>query len=268
MSPLYETSLSDVTWEVIGPIFQLKSHVQGRGRHRKHELRLIVDAVLYVVKNGCTWRCLPNDFPPWKTVYHYFRSWSISGIWEFLNHTLTAIARVCAGKEESPSLVSIDAQSQSAEPGVEKRGLDGNKKVNGRKRHIAVDTLGLMLICISTAANKSDSTAGQELAWRLNDKFSFPRLKKILGDNGYRGVGLDLETKVTVEAAERAPGQKGFVPEAFRWAVERTFAWLNRQRRLARNYEKKLLHQESMNYIGNARLCINRYERWLITPGV
>ena len=260
MPPLYETSLSDQSWEVISPIFLPQS---SRGRPRVYETRLVVDAILYVVKNGCIWRCLPNDFPPWKTVYHYFRSWSISGVWKLLNSALISIARLCAGRAESPSLVSVDAQSQSAEPGVEERGLDGGKKVNGRKRHIAVDTLGLMLICICTSANTADSVVGQKLAELLNNGNHFSRLKKILGDSAYRGVGMDLNVGVNVEASERKEGQKGFVPEAFRWVVERTFAWLNRQRRLARNYEKKVRHQESMNYIGNARICLKRYEKWL-----
>jgi putative transposase len=257
MPLLYETSLSDAAWEVIRSIFLLPV---SRGRPRTHKIRLIIDAILYVVKNGCTWRCLPNDFPPWKTVYHYFRKWSISGLWQTLNHTLVAIARFAAGKEETPSLVSMDSQSQSAEPGIEERGLDGGKKVNGRKRHIAVDTLGLVLVCMCTAANRADSVVGQKLADFLKNNKCFTRLKKILGDNSYRGV-----FGVTVEASERKEGKKGFVPEAFRWAVERTFAWLNRQRRLVRNYEKKTLHQESMVYIGNIRLCLRRYEKWLKT---
>ena len=260
MPPLYETSLSDVGWEVTKPIFLSEPSC---GRPRIYDLRLIVDSILYVAKNGCTWRCLPNDFPPWKSVYYYFRKWSLSGLWKLLNTALVSIARLCAGKEDSPSLVSMDAQSQSAEPGVEGRGLDGGKKVNGRKRHIAVDSLGLMLICICTPANTADSVAGHELAELLNNDNHFFRLEKILGDSAYRGVGSDLRVAVTIEASERKEGQKGFVPEAFRWAVERTFAWLNRQRRLARNYEKKAIHQESMNYIGNARICLKRYEKWL-----
>jgi len=263
MPQLYETSLSDSAWEVIKQIFADQIRADKRGRRRIHSIRSIIDAVLYVVKNGCTWRCLPNDFPPWKIVYHYFRIWSISGVWKLVNNALVCITRFCAGREESPSLVSVDAQSQTAEPGIQQRGLDGNKKVNGRKRHIAVDTLGLVLLCFCTAANESDATIGQKLTEHLNDRVYFPRLKKILGDNGYRGVGIDQGISVTVEANERAEGQKGFVPQAFRWAVERTFAWLNRQRRLARNYEKCVRHQESMNYIGNIRLCIKRYEKWL-----
>ena len=260
MPHLYETSLSDVAWEVLEPFFPPESTF---GRPRIYPIRSIVDAILYLVKNGCVWRCLPNDFPPWYLVHHYFRVWSSTGLWELINSALVAIARLSAGKKDSPSLVSLDSQSQSAEPGVFERGLDGGKKVNGRKRHIVVDTLGLMLICICTSANTSDSVAGQKLAELLNNGHHFSRLKKILGDSAYRGVGMDLNVGVSVEASERKEGKKGFVPEAFRWAVERTFAWLNRQRRLVRNYEKKAKHQESMNYIGSIRLCIKRYEKWL-----
>src|SRR5260221_10293165 len=110
MPPLYETSLSDACWEVIEPLFSPQSRC---GRPRIHKLRHIVDAILYVVKNGCMWRCLPNDFPPWRTVYSYFRIWSISGLWRLINEALVAIVRFCAGREESPSLVSVDSQSQS-----------------------------------------------------------------------------------------------------------------------------------------------------------
>lgn len=261
MPLLYTTSLSDAAWEAIEPIFYSQ---ETRGRPRTYEVRHIIDAIFYVVKNGCLWRCLPNDFPPWKTVYHYFRIWSISGTWRLLNATLVAIVRISVGKQETPSLVSVDSQSQTAEPGIEDRGLDGGKKVNGKKRHIVVDTLGLMLICICTAANIADSVAGARLVIELNNDKNFPRLEKILGDSAYRNIGCDLDICITIEAAERAKGQKGFIPEAFRWAVERTFAWLNRQRRLVRNYEKRILHQESMNYIANVKLCLRRYEKWLM----
>jgi putative transposase len=175
MPLLYETSLSDEAWEVVEPIFRT---TKNRGRPRVYEIRFVLDAIFYVVKNGCTWRCLPNDFPPWKSVYYSFRKWSLSGVWEILNHALTSIVRVISGKEESPSMVSIDSQSQSAEPGVEERGIDGSKKVNGRKRHIAVDTLGFLMICICTAANHYDSSAGQKMVKILNYKQRFPRLKK------------------------------------------------------------------------------------------
>ena len=257
---LYATSLSDASWSLIEPFFEVHT---GPGRHRKYSQRTIIDACFYVVDNGTKWRNLPNDFPPWKTVYHYFRSWSESGIWEQINLILVGAVRFSEGREESPSLASIDSQSQTAEPGISGRGLDGGKKVNGRKRHIAVECLGLMLSCICTSANTADSKAGEILVTRLNNEELFPRLSKILGDNSYRTVGNLLRVPVSVESEERKPGTKGFVPEAFRWAVERTFAWLNRQRRLVRNYEKNPNHQTSMNYIGNIRICLKRLTKWL-----
>ena len=261
MPQLYETCLSDAAWEIIEPIFPSKAKL---GRPRKYSLRSIVDANLYVLKNGCVWRCLPNDFPPHGIVYHYFRTWSVSGLWEVLNANLVAMVRICAGREPTPSLTSMDSQSQTAEPGVKERGLDGGKKINGRKRHIVVDTLGLMYLCFCTAANVADRIVGEELIAELNNREKFPRLAKVLGDNAYKNLGSDLDVGVSTEAAERLKGQKGFVPQIFRWAVERTFAWLNRNRRLVRNYEKHTKHQESMNYLANARLCIKRLDKWLV----
>ncbi len=252
---LYPTSLSDESWNFIKVIFE-SFGVSDKGR--VHKVKTIIDAIFYVVDNGTKWRNLPNDFPPWKTVYHHFRLWSEKGVWPRVNLMMVESVRLAAGREPSPSLASMDSQSQCAEPGIQGRGLDGNKKRNGRKRHIAVDVNGLILGCICTPANESDVHAGNLLATDLNNKVVFPRMNKILGDNAYSSVGLGLSVPVSVEAAERAPGQKGFVPEAFRWAVERTFAWLNRQRRVARNYEKKQINQESMNYIANIRLCVKR----------
>jgi putative transposase len=256
---LYATNVSDAAWNFICPILVEAGH---RLQNRKHSLRQIIDACFYVVDNGTKWRNLPNDFPLWRTVYHYFRVWSLSGIWQSINNAVVEAVRMSTGREPSPSLVSLDSQSQTAEPGVKERGLDGNKRVNGRKKHIAVDCLGLLLLCYVTAANTHDSVPGAWIVEDLNDLSNFPRLGKILGDNAYKNVGSTQRVAVTVESQERAPGAKGFVPEAFRWAVERTLAWLNRQRRLVRNYEKKSVHQESMNYIGNTKICLRRLDKW------
>ncbi len=255
----YTTSLADAAWALIADFFP----VHTTGRKRVWAYRDIVNAILYLVKNGTTWRDLPRDFPPSKTVYHYFNAWSKSGLLRDINLVLVEAVRLAAGREGSPALVSMDSQSQGAESGVEERGLDGNKKVNGRKRHIAVDVLGLLLICYCTAANVSDVVGGEKLIEDLNDTALFSRIEKVLGDNAYASVGRGYNVPVTIENGERSPGQKGFVPQAFRWAVERTFAWLNRQRRLNRNYEKKVEHQESMNYLGNIRICLMRLEKWL-----
>jgi putative transposase len=141
----YTSTMSDEGWNFIEEMFSRRS--SNAGRPPVWDRRTIVDAILYVVKNGVTWRDLPRDFPPWKTVYHYFRSWSLSGLWRDVSLILVEAERLAAGREESPSLASVDSQSQTAEPGVSERGLDGGKLVNGRKRHIAVDVQGLLLAC-------------------------------------------------------------------------------------------------------------------------
>lgn len=260
LSVKYDSCVSDKGWALIEPLFDMWGYTD---KGRIHSRREIVSAIFYIVDNGTKWRSLPNDFPPWKTVYHHFTLWSRDGLWQKINSILVESVRYSQGRDEEPSLVSLDSQSQCGEPGIQGRGLDANKKRNGRKRHIAVDCLGLLLICICTPANEPDCRAGQEIVEELNDQDNFPRLQKILADNAYKGVGHGLRVPASIEASVRNDGQRGFVPEAFRWAVERTFAWLNRQRRLVRNYEKITLHQEAMNYIGNIRICLKKLVKWL-----
>ena len=253
----YQSNISDESWSILSSFFESDER---RGRPRVFSFREIVNACFYVSDNGNKWRNLPSNFPSWKTVYHYFNKWSKNGLWEDMNATLVAGARVAGGRDSTPSLVSIDSQSQTAEPGIKGRGLDGGKKVNGRKRHIAVDTMGLVILCIVSAANVSDARVGNYLVDTLNKRNLFPRIKKILGDRSYRCVGKNYETPVTVEAF-KGKRVKGFVPEPFRWVVERTFSWLNRSRRIVRNYEKSPIHQESMNYIANIRICIKKIDK-------
>ncbi len=257
----YTSSLTDYQWNVIEPLFNEFGYSD---INRKHKIRRILDAILYLVNNGIKWREMPNDFPPWQSVYSQFNKWRKDNLWEALNLNLVESARMLEGREASPSLASIDSQSQPAEPGVSNRGIDGNKKINGRKRHIAVDVLGLLLGCVATPANEHDLYAGEILVGQLNDLECFERMKKILGDNAYTGVGCTKLIPVTIESKERGPGQKGFVPEAFRWAVERSFSWLNRQRRLARVYEKRTENQEAMIFIGGIRLALKRIEKRMI----
>ena len=258
---MYTSNLSEIEWEVIEVIF----HSHGLSDFgRKYPLRTVVDAIFYVVDNGVKWRNLPKDFPLWFSVYYNFKKWSDTGLWAEINQSLVMFARDVSGRDENPSLVSIDSQSQSAEPGVKGRGLDGAKKINGRKRHLAVDVLGLVLLCICTRANESDRIAGERLVTRLNHKKDFPRLRKILGDLAYANVGRSHQIPVCTQGASLRIKQKrqtGFVPERFRWVVERTFAWLNRPRRLVRNYEKLIPVQESMNYIANIRICLRKIKR-------
>ena len=251
---MYPTCLCDEQWHLLKPILDSYGLLKQKTHH---PMRNILSGIFYVLDNGVKWMALPREFPPLKTVNWYFNKWSHCGLWLRISLAMTEITRILEGREASPSLSSIDSQSQSGEPGILGRGLDGNKKVNGRKRHIAVDSLGLLLICICTAANVADSVTGRILAGILNCQDQFPRIAKILGDSVY-GSLTNFRVPVTVESSLRKKGQKGFIPEAFRWAVERTFAWFNRCRRLVRNYEKNPLHQESMNYIANIRLCLKR----------
>jgi transposase len=256
----YDSSLSDLQWKNIKKIFKDRGYTND---NRKYLIRDVVDAIFYVVDNGIKWRAMPLDFPPWQSVYYNFRTWVASGLWEELSMQVTSDARICEGREATPSLASIDSQSQSGEPGIEGRGIDGGKKINGRKKHIAVDVNGFLLSCGVTPANEADVHMGSKLVEVLNDNEKFPRMAKILGDSAYVNAGADQKIGVTVESKERAPGQRGFVPEAFRWVVERTFAWLNRQRRLVRNYERKVENQIAMNLIGGLRICLKRIERSL-----
>lgn len=260
----YPSSLSDEQWEVTKKFFEEFGFSDD---NRMYSIRKIVDAVFYLVNNGVKWRELPNDFPPWKTVYYHFSKWAKLMLWEFFNLNIVGLVREKQGRDASPSLLSIDSQSQHAEPGVEKRGLDGNKKINGRKRHIVVDVNGFILACRVTPANEADRIAGESLVEQVNDSKYFPRLQKILGDNAYKGVGKDEIIEITVESETRKPGQKGFVPEAFRWVVERSFAWLNRQRRVARQYEKLCAHQEAMNFIASTRICLKRLQQMDLAMG-
>jgi putative transposase len=254
----YSSSLSDLQWNTIASLFSEFGLTDDK---LNHSLRTIINGILYIVNNGVKWRELPNDFPPWQTVYYHFAKWSKGALWESLNHELAEMVRTAQGREASPSLVSIDSQSLGGEPGIEDRGIDGNKKVNGRKRHIAVDVNGIIFACGITPANESDVHMGATLVEQLNKCDKFTRLAKILGDNAYSSVGNNQRIPVTIEARERAPGQRGFVPEAYRWVVERTFSWLNRQRRLVRNYEKKISYQKAMTLIGGIRICLAKLER-------
>lgn len=256
----YNSSLTNSQWEVMKVLFENYGYVD---EGREHPIRLVVNAILYLVNNGTKWRELPKDFPPWQSVYYHFSKWSKCGLWAKLGVSLAEIVREHEGREQSPSLISIDSQTLSGEPGIEERGLDGNKKINGRKRHIAVDVNGFIFACGVTPANEHDLHMGSLLVKHLNQIDLFPRIEKILGDNAYASAGKGERISVTVESKERAPGQRGFVPEAFRWAVERTFAWLNRQRRIVRNYEKKILNQVSMTFIGGIRIVLSRLEKAL-----
>lgn len=245
--------LSDFQWEVLKEILPYQ-------RKRKHNLREVVNAILWFNRVSCQWRNLPAQFPPWRTVYYYFHRWSRNGIWESLNDWMVELERGCWNKEALVSLLCADSQSVKAAPFVsESRGIDGNKKVNGRKRHILVDTLGLVLGVLVSAANVADGKAGIELLKKCSGKLS--RLRKVLVDGVYSGVFAAYvrdELKVAVEVSSRPPTAKGFVPIKKRWVNERTFGWLNFFRRLDKDHEKTTKSSEAMIIIANIQVILGR----------
>jgi putative transposase len=225
-----------------------------------------LNAIFYIVKNGCVWRALPHDFPAWKTVYHYFRQFRKTGLWEQLNTTIREEVREKEGREPQASLMIADSQSAKSAEGGEKRGFDGGKLVSGRKRNLLVDTLGLVVLAKVTAANVQDVHAGKQLFSAVAEKPELLiRLEKIVADGGYRGELIEWvqnNLNVVLEIVLKLGNQKGFQVLPKRWIVERTFAWITRNRRLARDYERLAESSEAFIYVAMIRLGLRR----LATP--
>jgi putative transposase len=259
----YPTDLNDTEWAQIALYLP---QVSSTGAPRKHSWREIMNAIFYVVKNGCVWRALPHDFPCWKTVYHYFRLFRQTGLWEQINTLIREAVRVKAGREPEASALIADSQSAKSAEGGESRGFDGGKHVSGRKRNLLVDTLGLVVLAKVTAANVQDVHAGKQLFASLAQKPELlTRLKKIFADGGYRGELEDwvqANLPAVLEIVLKLAGQKGFQVLPKRWVIERTFAWITRNRRLARDYERLAQSSEAFIYLAMIRLGLRR----LATP--
>jgi len=243
----YPSDLTDDQWQVVEPLLPPRSRL---GRPRKTDLREVVDALFYVTRQGCTWRALPHDFPPWRTVYNYFQWWRLDGTWQHLLDTLRQRARRKAGRQATPSAAAIDSQSVKTAQSGQEVGTDGGKKVRGRKRHILVDTLGLLIAVVVTAANVDDARAAQEIFAQVPGR-DFPRLVVVYGDTKYHNHDLYAWLKqhrrlyrIVIES--RPEGETRFVPLHIRWVVERTLAWLGRYRRLSRDYEHTPESSETM----------------------
>jgi transposase len=221
----YPTDLNDTEWAQIAPYLPEPS---ATGAPRKHGWLTILNAIFYIVKNGCVWRALPHDFPCWKTVYHYFRLFRQSGLWEQINTAIREAVREKEGRQPQASAMIADSQSAKSAEGGEKRGFDGGKLVNGRKRNLLVDTLGLVVLTKVTAANVQDVHAGKQLFSALVEKPELcTRLEKIFADGGYRGELIDWVQKnlnVVLEIVLKLGDQKGFQVLPKRWVIERTFA--------------------------------------------
>lgn len=249
------TELTDSQWQVMTNLLPVE-------RKRKYNLRAIVNSIFWLHRTGCQWRNLPPNYPPWKSVYYYFRRWTGEGVWQNINDYMVDIERLCENKEVEASLICLDSQSVKLAPFInEARGFDGHKKINGRKRHVLVDTLGLILGVSVTAANVADGKAGCLLLNRCSEKFG--GLKKILVDGVYGGTFMDFAIKtfdVEVEISSRPPTDKGFVPIKKRWVNERTFGWLNFFRRLDKDHEKSTKCSEAMILIANIQILFGRFD--------
>ena len=258
----YPTDLTEEEWNQIKSLVPApKSGQRKRGRPVEHERRAVVNAVFYVVRSGCAWRLLPSDFPPWQTVYGYFRTWSQDWTWTFMHDTVRDWVRKTEGRAVAPTAAIIDSQSvKPAEP-PGARGYDAGKKVKGRKRHLAVDSLGLILGLLITSAAVQDRAAAKTLIANLLRVFK--RLQLIWADGGYLGTlvqwvkALRPFGKLRLEIVPRRRG-KGFKVLPKRWIVERTFGWFYKSRRLCRDYEVRLDHSEAMIRICMIRLMVKR----------
>jgi len=204
-------------------------------------MREVLNALFYRTREGCTWRALPHDFPPWKTVYNYFQWFAWAGVWQHILDALREDVRADDLRETTPSAAAIDSQSVKTAEGGQQRGTDGGKKVRGRKRHVLVDTLGLLIAVVVTAANVDDAKAAQDVFAQVRGR-DFPRLGVVFADNKYHNYGLyDWLTRhrrpYDLEVVSRPAGTTGFKPLKVRWVVERTFAWLGKYRALSKDYE-------------------------------
>jgi putative transposase len=243
----YPSDLTDEQWAVLEGLIP---DAKPGGRPRKHAMREVLNALFYLNREGCSWRALPHDLPPWKTVYNYFRAWSADGTWPLLVDALRLRVRRAAGRDPEPRAAYIDSQSVKTAQGGEARGYDGGKKVRGRKRHVVVDSLGLLLAVLVTAADVDDARAAIDVFAGMPGK-DYPRLAVVWADTKYHNYALQdwlslHRRPYEVKVVGRPAGAEGFVLLPKRWVVERTLAWLGRYRRLSKDYERLTETSEAM----------------------
>lgn len=256
----YTSDVTDSEWQFIHYCFPKPGKT---GRPREHAFRELLNAMFYLNRTGCQWRNLPKDFAPWRTVYHYFRLWKRNGLWEAIHTHLREHLRQFEGRERRASAAIIDSQSVKSTECSDARGYDAGKQVNGRKRHVLVDTLGLILLVLVLPANIQDRDGARQLLERFYGPQRRRRIKHIWADGGYTGALVAWAAArwhCVVEIVKRTEAHV-FKVLPRRWVVERTFGWLGRYRRLNRDYERQAQTGETMVYVAMIRLMLARLAR-------
>jgi transposase len=268
--PAYDSSLTDAQWAVIEPLLP-KTHPSLGGRPPVHSRRLIIDTISYVLVSGCAWRLVPHDLAPWNAAYQVFAAWTADGTWARIHDVLRDQVRERDGRDPQPSAAVLDSQSVKSCEGGEGIGYDAGKRVRGRKRHLLVDTLGLVLVGIVHSASVQDRAGARRVLTGIRRRF--PLLGLVWVDGGYvNSVDARLvdwaheQENLQIVAVPRNVDVKGFQVLPRRWVVERTFGWLTRCRRLARDYERKTDHAEAMIQFAMIRLMAARLAGEEIEP--
>jgi transposase len=258
----YPCALTDAMWEVVAAHLPVRDPRRG-GRPLKYGHRLIIDTILYVLVSGCAWRLAPHDLAPWDAAYRWFRIWSTTGVWDDIHDALREQVRQAEGRDLAASAAVLDSQSARSACGGEQIGYDAGKRVRGRKRHLLVDTLGLLLICVVHSASIQDR-AGAKLVLSWIDQ-QYPSIGLIWVDGGYVNVvddslidWADHQLGVRLEVVKRSDDIEGFQILPRRWVVERTLGWLTRCRRLCRDYERTIAHAEDFVKVAMIRLMAAR----------